>query len=123
MDGRRFDQLARNAARSRRAVLGTMVTMAGLGLVGRPMGGGMAVAAECRDRRPRDCDEIGEGLDCVNGRCKCIKNGRCRGCSLDDRACVLGEDDTGCGHDGESCKSCPGPNTLKECIERGSGLN
>jgi hypothetical protein len=62
------------------------------------------------DSGPADgggCPEgCADGLDCVNGACRCIVDGSCRGCCAGPAVCVQSTTIEQCGADGQACTEC-----------------
>lgn len=66
------------------------------------------------------CGGCTNGLDCVSGRCECIRGGSCLGCCASLTVCVYPATVAQCGANGSACFSCP-DNRANLCIESGAG--
>ncbi|MCA9673312.1 MAG: putative metal-binding motif-containing protein [Myxococcales bacterium] len=66
----------------------------------------------------------GAGLNCVNGQCRCIQNGRCNGC-CQGNTCVAGTAVSACGRNGNTCNNCDDSNecTSNQCQSNGTCNN
>jgi hypothetical protein len=73
----------------------------------------LARDAVARDTLAADTDACGScaaGLDCVNGFCRCIVGGSCKGCCRSDTVCIAPNQTSHreCGGGGEPCAACNG---------------
>lgn len=127
MDPSQFDTLTKTLAAvpTRRGLLAALAALVPTAASSRRHGGGGKKNGKGKKRKKTqctkdsDCDKQGPRLNCVDGNCVCVGNGRCHGCCSGGRCmaadckgcceggrCLKGTDNQACGGGGEPCENC-----------------